>query len=505
MISTVSNVPLSWCFIVILGVVNCIQASFIDSKAPRKVRSLGSNMFSGAGGGGGGMFGMNNVGASDGLKNPDKPQLESIYRGKVVWGNESQGQAGNNQWVYQQGRDADIETDKFGNPLNPPARGPRPQINPKRKEKEDIAVDPAAGVGERRKKRSDDGVTFTMPLPTREKIVDITMNMKNLNEEQRRQIQEIDAKYPDIMKHIDDNMDKSVNTMIQMAKEAKLIRKRDVEGLETHHRGHREKKEIAHREKREIPNRDMKMELVNRIKRDGNKLGNDMERSVHHNEHEHKIVENELRLEQEANHLRIKRENRPNLVEGRLENGAENQFGNDNFAETVQNRDRRSLHLAQSSLESVQNEPRAAHSVQKRNIPYNLEPAQNIPKLKVQIESRYKGLQIESRYKGPQIESRYRGPQIQSLYKGPQIQSLYQGPQLRSEYKGKVVGMAGGTDALDQWLKDKEGEVKEQAQMNEQLRKKYAQMNQDKGAENSEKVMKFVKNKPKLANIFKDT
>jgi hypothetical protein len=40
-------------------------------------------------GGPGGIQGVNNFGANHGVKNPDSPQMESIYRGKVFWGKQN--------------------------------------------------------------------------------------------------------------------------------------------------------------------------------------------------------------------------------------------------------------------------------------------------------------------------------------------------------------------------------------------------------------------------------
>lgn len=60
-------------------------SAILESHNDRRPRDLGSMNFGNQAGGNMGP-GVNNFGPSDGLRNPERPQLESIYRGKFLWG-----------------------------------------------------------------------------------------------------------------------------------------------------------------------------------------------------------------------------------------------------------------------------------------------------------------------------------------------------------------------------------------------------------------------------------
>ncbi|KAI5700966.1 hypothetical protein M8J75_004706 [Diaphorina citri] len=199
---SVQSVSCCLCFISIETIADSIK-----SEKHRSHRSLGDmNQF----GGPGGIQGVNNFGANDGVKNPDSPQMESIYRGKVFWGGNGTDGKQNDQWVYEKGRYADIETDKFGNPIHPPRRGPRPQIKPQRKE--DVHE---AGIG---KRSVQDPSAFKVKL-----------DKNHFTSEQVRKYDEIHDRHDEVMDLIDDNIDESISTVIQKAKERNLVKKRSVD------------------------------------------------------------------------------------------------------------------------------------------------------------------------------------------------------------------------------------------------------------------------------------
>lgn len=293
----------------------------------------------------------------------------------------------------------------------------------------------------------------------------IELNTDHLTSEQERKYHEFRANNDQVMDLIENNMDQSINTVIKKAEEQKLVRKRSIN----------QQKRVLKIDQREILGQHGAVGFVPDTKES---LSNRLEKSPIEDRHEQSPFEFG-KIE--------KGFSKDNLIKSPFEDILDQSpFEFRKMEKNIQEN-----YIARSPL----NNPNLveAHAVQKREVSHD-------PSEALKIESIKRGPEIESRYKGPVIRSQYMGPQIRSQYMGPQIRSQYMGPQILSEYKGKVIGMLGGMNAYEAFVKAQKAAGASTPQVLN-LAQKYDRMNREAEIQ---KLMEYVRNKPKLAKIFKD-